>query len=67
MSEIDEPQTERELLLDISKDLKGLLTCQKDHEDRIRSLEHNFWKIIGISSMISFLAGMFGGKLGGSS
>jgi len=67
LSDVEEPQTERELLLDIRKDVKALVKCQEDHETRIRGLEGSFWKIIGLASFISFIAGMFGGKLGGSS
>lgn len=65
MSDVDEPQTERELLLAIHKDVKGLVKCQEDHEDRIRSLEHSFWKVIGLASLISFIAGWFGSKFPG--
>lgn len=69
MPEIDEPQTERELLLDIRKDVKALVKCQEDHETRIRGLENSFWKVIGLASLISFIAGWFGSKFpgGGSS
>lgn len=65
MSEIDEPQTERELLLDIRKDVKALVKCQDDHENRIRSLETSFWKVIGLTAMISFIAGWVGGNIPG--
>ncbi|RPI89198.1 MAG: hypothetical protein EHM40_21270 [Chloroflexi bacterium] len=65
MSDVDEPQTERELLLAIAKDVKTLLDCKGDHENRIRTLEGSFWKVIGLASIISFFAGLFGGKLTG--
>lgn len=65
MSDVDEPQTERELLLAIHKDVKGLVKCQEDHETRIRTLEGSFWKVIGLASVISFIAGLFGGKITG--
>ena len=60
-----EPQTDRELLLQMNEKLDTLVECSKDHEDRIRSLEGSFWKIIGLASIISFLTGLFGGKLTG--
>jgi hypothetical protein len=66
VSDIDEPQSERELLLAIHKDVKVLVKCQEDHENRIRLLESSFWKVIGLASFISFIAGMFGGKIGGN-
>lgn len=65
MSDIDEPQTERELLLAIHKDVKVLVKCQEDHETRIRTLENSFWKVIGLASVISFIAGWFGSKFPG--
>lgn len=65
MSDVDEPQTERELLLAIHKDVKTLITCKDDHETRIRALEGSFWKVIGLASVISFIAGFFGSKFSG--
>ena len=65
MSEVDEPQTERELLLAIHKDVKLLVDCKEDHETRIRTLEGSFWKVIGLAAVISFVAGWFGSKING--
>lgn len=67
MSDVDEPQTERELLLAIHKDVKGLVKCQEDHETRLRTLEGSFWKVIGLASFISFITGFFGSKINGGS
>ena len=63
----DEPITDRELLLAIHSDVKVLVKCQEDHETRIRSLEGSFWKVIGLASLISFIAGWFGSKFPGGS
>ena len=62
----DEPATERELLIQMNGKLDTLIDCKDDHEKRIRSLEGSFWKVIGLASVISFIAGLFGGKLTGS-
>ena len=62
----DDPGTDRELLIQMNTKLDTLVGCSKDHEDRIRSLEGSFWKVIGLASVISFVAGLFGGKLTGS-
>lgn len=59
------PNTDHELLLLMNEKLDRLVNNDKDHEERIRCLEKSFWQVIGVSSMISFFAGMFGGKLGG--
>ena len=61
----DDPQTERELLLQMNGKLDVLVSCKEDHETRIRELEGSFWKVIGLASLISFVAGLFGGKLTG--
>ena len=61
----DVPQTDRELLIQMNEKLDTLVGCNKDHETRIRSLENSFWKVIGLASVISFFAGLFGGKLTG--
>ena len=45
--------------------LDVLVSCKEDHEMRIRELEGSFWKVIGLASVISFVAGLFGGKLTG--
>ena len=63
----DEPVTDRELLLAIHSDVKELVKCKDDHEKRIRSLEGSFWKVIGLASLISFIAGWFGSKFPGGS
>jgi hypothetical protein len=65
MSEVDEPQTEQELLLAIHKDVKALVKCQDDHEERIRNLEDGFWKMIGVAGFIGFVSGWFGKTFGG--
>ena len=61
----DVPQTDRELLIQMNAKLDDLVECSKDHETRIRTLEGSFWKVIGLASVISFFAGLFGGKLTG--
>ena len=62
---IFEAQTERELLLQMNEKLDRIVDCSEDHEARIRELEHSFWKIIGLTSLISFLAGLVGSKVNG--
>lgn len=57
--------TDRELLLQINERTEILITCKEDHETRIRTLESSFWKVIGLASVISFIAGFFGSKIGG--
>ncbi len=61
----DHPHTDRELLLIMNEKLDTLIKCKNDHEERIRSLEMSFWKVVGLTAFISFLAGIIGGKLGG--
>lgn len=61
----DDPQTDRELLIQMNGKLDTLITCKDDHETRIRSLETSFWKVIGLASVISFVAGWFGSKFPG--
>ena len=61
----DEPKTDRELLLSIHQDVRALVTSRNDHENRIRCLEGSFWKVIGLASVISFIAGFFGSKISG--
>lgn len=63
---ICEPQTERELLMQMNEKLDRVLTCTEDHEVRIRNLESSFWKTIGLASTIAFFAGFFGSKVGGN-
>jgi hypothetical protein len=62
----DDPQTDRELLLQMNEKLDTLIGCKDDHEQRIRNLENSFWKLIGLASVISFIAGWFGSKFPGS-
>ena len=61
----NEPQTDRELLIQMNEKLDRIVDCSDDHEARIRELEHSFWKIIGLTSLISFFAGLFGSKVSG--
>ena len=61
----DDPQTDRELLIQMNGKLDTLITCKDDHETRIRSLETSFWKVIGLASVISLVAGWFGSKFPG--
>ena len=61
----EEPQTEGELIRMTYRMVKNLRECQDDHEARIRSLEGSFWKVIGLASIISFIAGFFGSKING--
>ena len=61
----DEPQTDRELLIQMNEKLDVLVSCKDDHETRIRTLESSFWKVIGLASIISFIAGFFGSKING--
>jgi len=66
MTAADEPQTDRELLIQMNGKLDVLVSCKEDHETRIRTLENSFWKVIGLASLISFIAGWFGSKFPGS-
>lgn len=63
----DDPATDRELLIQMNEKLDTLVSCKNDHELRIRSLEGSFWKVIGLASIISFVAGWFGSKFPGGS
>lgn len=63
--DIDEPQSEGELIRLTYRMVKDLRECQEDHETRIRTLETSFWKVIGLASVISFIAGFFGSKFPG--
>ncbi|MDD4484849.1 MAG: hypothetical protein PHD55_10855 [Methanoregula sp.] len=45
--------------------VKELKDCKDDHETRIRNLEGSFWKVIGLASIVSFIAGWFGSKFPG--
>ena len=45
--------------------LDVLVSCKEDHETRIRNLEGSFWKVIGLASVISFVAGFFGSRING--
>ena len=60
-----QPQTDRELLILMNEKLDRIVECSEDHETRIRELEHSFWKIIGLTAFISFIAGIVGSKLSG--
>jgi len=62
----EEPNTDREWLMRIDGKLDGVLVCQKDHEDRIRAVEGNFFKVLSIAGFIGFLSGWFGKVWGGS-
>jgi len=61
----DEPQNEGELIRMTYRMVKDLRECKEDHETRIRTLENSFWKVIGLASIISFIAGWFGSKFPG--
>jgi len=65
----DRPHTDRELLLMIHENVKGLVECKDDHEKRIRTLESWQWKATGAATAVSgffgTMAGLFLGK-GGS-
>ncbi len=65
MSGADDAKTDRELLLQINERTAVLIDCKDDHEARIRTLEGSFWKVIGLASVISFIAGFFGSKING--
>jgi len=60
-----DPKTDRELLLQMNSKLDTLIDCKEDHENRIHALESSFWKVIGLASVISFVAGWFGSKFPG--
>lgn len=62
---VDEPQTDRELLLGTYNNTKELLEQVKDHECRIRCLEGGFWKMTGIAGFIGFVSGWASGIFGG--
>jgi hypothetical protein len=61
----DDPATDRELLIQMNQKLDTLVSCKDDHETRIRNLEGSFWKVIGLASVISFVAGWFGSRFPG--
>ena len=59
----DDPQTDREWLMRIDGKLDGILTCQEDHEKRLRVIEsqQNRWLgrdgaiVAGISTTITVI------------
>ena len=55
---VGEPQTEREWLMQIDGKLDQLLTCQQDHEDRLRKVEKQQFQWIGRDGMV--VAGISG-------
>jgi len=57
----DRPHTDRELLLMIHENVKGLVECKDDHEKRIRILENWQWKATGVATAVS---GTFGTIVG---
>lgn len=61
MTMSDQPHTDRELLLLIHENVKGLVECKEDHETRIRTLESWQWKATGLATGIS---GFFGTVMG---
>lgn len=67
MDDFEEPKSDGEFIRMTYRMVKDMKTCTADHEERIRKLEGSFWKVIGLASLISFVAGLFGGKLNGGS
>lgn len=51
--------SDHDILLEIRGDVKNLLKCQEDHEDRIRRLEGNQLKVLGAGALTGFIAGWF--------
>jgi hypothetical protein len=54
-----ESMSDHDLLIGLDVKLDNLLVCQKDHEDRIRSLESDRGKILGFAGALGFVGGMF--------
>lgn len=63
---VTEPKTDRELLILMNEKLDVLVTCKDDHENRIRNIEQSFWKVVGAGSFTGLIAGLVGGRFGGS-
>lgn len=53
-----EPQTDGELIRMTYRMVKGMSTCVEDHEKRVRILETNQWKILGIAFGVSTAVGI---------
>jgi hypothetical protein len=53
-----EPQTDGELIRMTYRMVKGMSESIKDHEDRVRCLETNQWKILGLALGISLATGI---------
>ena len=53
-----EPQTDGELIRMTYRMVKGMSTSIEDHESRVRCLETNQWKILGIALGISIASGI---------
>jgi hypothetical protein len=55
----EDPKTDREWLIRIDGKLDGILVCQKDHEDRLRSLESLRFSMLGVAAFF----GLIGSKV----
>lgn len=53
-----EPQSEGELIRMTYRMVKGMSESIDDHEERVRCLESNQWKILGICGGISIAVGI---------
>jgi hypothetical protein len=53
-----EPQTDGELIRMTYRMVKGMSKSVKDHEERVRCLETNQWKILGLAGGIAIAVGL---------
>ena len=58
--------TDHDLLIRIDGKLDGALICISDHETRIRKVENNFLKVLGIGALAGFVTGWISRFFGGN-
>lgn len=61
----DHPHTDRELLLLVNEKLDTIIDRSDDHEERIRCLETNQNKILGVAVSFSAIMAIIGAKISG--
>ena len=50
---------DHDLLIRIDQKLDGIVERLKDHEERIRKVEGNMLKVLGVGAITGFIAGWF--------
>lgn len=50
-------ENDHDILIEIRSDIKHIVNCQTDHEIRIRGVENNQLKVLGVGTLTGFIAG----------